>query len=43
MPNALDDDALCTAIKSHPLYAGWADYDNNPDADMLEPGKGMPA
>jgi len=28
----LSDDALLAAINSHPLYAGWAVYDNNPDA-----------
>jgi hypothetical protein len=33
---ALDDDALLAAINSHPRYAGWADYDN-------EPAKGMPS
>jgi hypothetical protein len=32
----LSDDALLAAINGHPVYAGWADYDN-------EPGKGMPA
>ncbi len=32
----LSDDALLAAINGHQLYAGWADYDN-------EPGKGMPA
>ena len=32
----LSDDALLEAINGNPLYAGWADYDN-------EPGKGMPA
>jgi hypothetical protein len=29
---ALDDDALLAAINSHPLYAGWPEYDNKPDA-----------
>ena len=30
---ALDDDALCASINSHPLYAGWPEYDNKPDAN----------
>ena len=28
----LSDDALLAAINNDPLYAGWAVYDNNPDA-----------
>jgi hypothetical protein len=39
----LSDDALLAAINGHPLYAGWAGYDKNSDAEMLERGKGMPA
>jgi hypothetical protein len=39
----LSDDALLAAINGHPLYAGWADYDNDPVAAMLGPGKGVPA
>jgi hypothetical protein len=30
----LADDALLAAINSHPLYAGWPEYDDKPDAEM---------
>jgi hypothetical protein len=28
----LSNDALLAAINAHPLYAGWAEYDDKPDA-----------
>jgi hypothetical protein len=37
---ALDDEALLAAINSHPLYAGWPEYDNKPDA--APPAAGLP-
>jgi hypothetical protein len=29
----LSDNALVVAINSHPLYAGWPEYDSKPDAE----------
>jgi hypothetical protein len=31
---ALDDAALLAAINSHPLHAGWPEYDDKPHAEM---------
>ena len=40
---ALDDDAPLAAINSHPLYAGWPEYDDKPNADMMDSSNGIPA
>jgi hypothetical protein len=32
----LSDDALLAAVNGHPLYAGWAEYDDKPDAAEVD-------